>query len=79
MVTAAMKRQLRNAGYSDAQIREMRPAEAHQIIAAGREKPSTTKPAAITDPATTIPTPPKRLSLSDLKAAAISRRTQVKT
>jgi hypothetical protein len=68
MVTAAMKRQLRDAGYTDTQIREMRPAEAHQIIAAGREKPSPT-----------IPTPPKRLSLADLKAAAVSRRTQLKT
>jgi hypothetical protein len=32
MVTAEMKRQLRDLGYTDAQIREMRPAEAHQII-----------------------------------------------
>jgi hypothetical protein len=32
MVTAEMKRQLRKLGYTDAQIREIRPAEAHQII-----------------------------------------------
>jgi hypothetical protein len=32
MVTAEMKRQLRDLGYTDVQIREMRPAEAHQII-----------------------------------------------
>lgn len=32
MVTAEMKRQLRELGYTDAQIREIRPAEAHQII-----------------------------------------------
>lgn len=32
MVTAEMKRQLRDLGYADAQIREMRPAEAHLII-----------------------------------------------
>jgi hypothetical protein len=32
MVTAKMKQQLRDLGYTDAQIREMRPAEAHQII-----------------------------------------------
>jgi hypothetical protein len=32
MVTAEMKRQLRELGYTDAQIRELRPAEAHQII-----------------------------------------------
>jgi hypothetical protein len=68
MVTAAMKRQLREAGYTETQIREIRPAEAHKIIAVGREKPSPT-----------IPTPPKRLSLADLKAAGIARRTQVKT
>jgi hypothetical protein len=32
MVTAEMKRRLRELGYTDAQIREMRPAVAHQII-----------------------------------------------
>jgi hypothetical protein len=32
MVTAEMKRRLRELGYTDAQIREIRPAEAHQII-----------------------------------------------
>jgi hypothetical protein len=32
MITAAMKQQLRELGYTDMQIREMRPAEAHQII-----------------------------------------------
>jgi hypothetical protein len=32
MVTAEMKRQLRKLGYTEAQIREIRPAEAHQII-----------------------------------------------
>jgi hypothetical protein len=32
MVTSEMKRRLRDLGYTDAQIREMRPAEAHQII-----------------------------------------------
>jgi hypothetical protein len=32
MITAAMKQQLRDLGYTDVQIREMRPAEAHRII-----------------------------------------------
>jgi len=32
MITAAMKQQLRELGYTDVQIHEMRPAEAHQII-----------------------------------------------
>jgi hypothetical protein len=32
MVTAKMKRQSRELGYTDAQIREIRPSEAHQII-----------------------------------------------
>jgi hypothetical protein len=32
MITIAMKQQLRELGYTDEQIREMPPAEAHQII-----------------------------------------------
>jgi hypothetical protein len=32
MITTAMKQQLRDLGFTDVQIREMRPAEAHQII-----------------------------------------------
>jgi hypothetical protein len=32
MITMAMKQQLRDLGYTDEQIREMAPAEAHQII-----------------------------------------------
>jgi hypothetical protein len=32
MITAAMKQQLLELGYTDVQIREMQPAEAHQII-----------------------------------------------
>jgi hypothetical protein len=32
MITAAMKQRLRELGYTDVQIREMQPAQAHQII-----------------------------------------------
>jgi hypothetical protein len=32
MITTAMKQQLRDLGYTDEQIREMPPAEAHQIL-----------------------------------------------